>query len=506
MTSLSVASAAPPAFSGPGYVTDLDTPLLMFSDRDIWTLRDAAEGGVLITGGTGSGKSSSSGALLARSYLRAGFGGLVLCVNVDEAERWRRYAAEAGRSQSLIVVDKSLEHRFNFLEYQMAVGRGSASEAVNVLVEILNAAEGKIEETSGKDAFWDNAMRQILSRSIQPLWSAYGRLTLAELMKFVHSRPTTPAEVETKRKGFWGETLEQAFAGGVFPIDAEDFQPTFDYWAVEMTQADQRTPGNIVQTLTARLDPFLSGDLRKLFATYSSFAPDLTGEGAIIVLDLSAHEWGKDGILAQHIVKRMWQKFMERRPKTPEARPCFLWVDEAQYFLAAPDQAFSSTSRACKALTVYLTQNLPGIYARLGANAQNVADALLGNLTTKIFHSQPDPKTAQWAAEMIGKAVIWRGNMSESVNTGVSGGDSTSRSSQGGQSNMTTGTNDGWNAGEGRSWGVTETIDYRLQPSHFTTLRKGGGPERLSEAVVFQAGRQFAHTQSVWTPALFRQA
>ncbi len=51
-----------------GYVSDLDTPLLMFSERDIWTLRDAAEG-VLITGGIGSGKSSGSGAAIFKSYL-----------------------------------------------------------------------------------------------------------------------------------------------------------------------------------------------------------------------------------------------------------------------------------------------------------------------------------------------------------------------------------------------------------------------------------------------------
>ena len=508
MNSLSpapVAAVAPPVTD---YVSDLDTPLLMFNELDVWDLRSAAEG-VLCTGGIGSGKSSSTGALLAKSYLKAGFGGLVLCVNTDEADRWRGYAAETDRTHSLIVMDGSLQHRFNFLEYQMAVGRSSASEAVNMLVEILNAAEGKVEEKADGNAFWDTAMRQILTRSIVPLWAAYGRLTLAELMKFIHSRPRTREEADPdhRPRSFWAETMELAIGHGARPLDPEDFYPVFDYWAKEMTQADQRTPGNIIQTLTARLDPFQSGELRKLFCTHSTFVPELTFEGAVIVLDLSAHEWGSEGILAQHIVKRMWQTAMQRRPKTPSARPCFLFVDECQYFLSAKDQQFASTSRACKALTVYLTQNLPGIYAKIGGgNGENVANALLGNLATKIFHAQPDPKTATWAADMIGKAVTWRQNAGENENTSTGRSTNTNSSSSGGQTSQSSGGSTTRGEGRGSSWGASEVVDYRLQPSHFATLKKGGGADRISEAIVFQAGRRFAYTGSTWTPVLFRQA
>ena len=70
----------------------LDLPLVRFSrrDEDVWTLRDACQG-VLIMGENGSGKTSGSGELLARKYLEAGFGGLVLCFKTDEAALWQRY-------------------------------------------------------------------------------------------------------------------------------------------------------------------------------------------------------------------------------------------------------------------------------------------------------------------------------------------------------------------------------------------------------------------------------
>ena len=64
--------------------------------EDDFTIRQACEG-ISIMGGIGSGKTSGSGAQFARAYLRAGFGGLVLCAKNDEAELWREYAKATGR-------------------------------------------------------------------------------------------------------------------------------------------------------------------------------------------------------------------------------------------------------------------------------------------------------------------------------------------------------------------------------------------------------------------------
>ena len=65
------------------YIANLDAPLLRLSHKDVFTLRDACQG-VHVFGGIGSGKTSGSGKALASAYLRAGFGGLVLCAKPDE--------------------------------------------------------------------------------------------------------------------------------------------------------------------------------------------------------------------------------------------------------------------------------------------------------------------------------------------------------------------------------------------------------------------------------------
>jgi hypothetical protein len=51
------------------------------------------------------------------------------------------------------------------------------------------------------------------------------------------------------------------------PLEKEDFEPVYAYWTGEMIEGDAHTRGNILQTVTACLDPFTSGDLRKLFCT-----------------------------------------------------------------------------------------------------------------------------------------------------------------------------------------------------------------------------------------------
>jgi hypothetical protein len=75
---------------------DLVLCRLSSSSKDTVTLADAKTG-VLITGQTGEGKTSGPGRLLAKAYLRAGFGGLVLCAKIDEADLWRKYLRETDR-------------------------------------------------------------------------------------------------------------------------------------------------------------------------------------------------------------------------------------------------------------------------------------------------------------------------------------------------------------------------------------------------------------------------
>ncbi len=113
------------------FVAALDEPLLRLGGKNHWTLGHACEG-TLILGAIGSGKSSGSGAHMARAFLRSGMGGLVLCAKPHERETWQRYAAVCGRAESVIVFDGSGVERFNFLDYELRRGGMGAGETLNI--------------------------------------------------------------------------------------------------------------------------------------------------------------------------------------------------------------------------------------------------------------------------------------------------------------------------------------------------------------------------------------
>src|ERR1700735_5375099 len=91
--------------------------LIDWKGGQAFTIADA-QTGVAVFGATGSGKTSGPGALLARAYLRAGFGGLVLCAKTEERAQWDAWAAATGRSADLVRVDTSGRARFNLLEWE----------------------------------------------------------------------------------------------------------------------------------------------------------------------------------------------------------------------------------------------------------------------------------------------------------------------------------------------------------------------------------------------------
>src|ERR1700741_4647992 len=128
---------------------------LSSSAKDALALADAKTG-VLITGQTGRGKTSGPGRLLAKAYLRAGFGGLVLCAKIDEADLWRKYLRETGREADGIFFGEDSSHSFNFLSYESITSGADLEEnIVNLMSEVA-----RITNPQGKggehEEFWQS--------------------------------------------------------------------------------------------------------------------------------------------------------------------------------------------------------------------------------------------------------------------------------------------------------------------------------------------------------------
>ena len=166
------------------YVSDLDTVLYKFHDHkshkpypeDEWTLRDAVRG-VQIFGGIGSGKSSGSGRTLALSFLKSGFGGIVLTGKVDETNRWKEYAKELDidLKDRFVFFEAGKDFKFSTLQYELErsqdEGGGFADNVVSLFKAIIKMGNRIDGEGNGgsQEPFWMMAMERCLKASIELL-------------------------------------------------------------------------------------------------------------------------------------------------------------------------------------------------------------------------------------------------------------------------------------------------------------------------------------------------
>ncbi len=488
------------------FLSHLDAPLVRLSQRDNWTIRDAVAG-THIFGGNGSGKTTGSGQTLAKAFLRAGFGGLVLCAKPDERENWERYARECGRSRHLIVVAPDSPWRFNFIQYELRRHGDPAARVENLLSTLMNILEqtGR-ERGGGEDSFWQQAAELLLRNALMVLAASQSHFTLFDLQRLIDTAPSSESEAAGS---VWQQTecarhLNAARAAYEAASRQHDFAVLQNYWIVQFPRLADRTRSSITFTLSTILQDLQIGTLRELFSTGTNFFPEDTHEGAIILLDLPA-VLNRTHAVAQTLFKVVWQQAALRRMQTvsKHTRPIFLWADEAHFFVSPYDTSFQSLARATRAATVYMTQNMSAYYHRLpGRNAEAITHALLGYFQTQIFHAQSDLKTIQYAQSLFGRREVTRVNQSaswtEGTNSSYSEGRSNSSSHAFGRGDSTSSFGSSWNVNvgygdsESRTHGYTTstTMEDVLQSHHLTALKSGTDQERgLSEAIIFRTGR-----------------
>ena len=151
------------------------------------TYADATRG-IQIYGGSGMGKSSGPGKQLALAFLKKNLGGLVLCAKPGEGKTWVEYIEEAGRTSDLVYFTKESGLYFNPLIYETSregEGAGETLVLVDMIMNIYLLGRNFMagESGGGGEAFWENAMRRLLSRSIDLLKLAEEPITFLKYPK-----------------------------------------------------------------------------------------------------------------------------------------------------------------------------------------------------------------------------------------------------------------------------------------------------------------------------------
>lgn len=456
---------------------DLDTPLIYLTQQDAWTVRDSFEG-VQVFGGTGSGKSSGSGKAFARALLENQYGGLVTTVKSNDSEDMCRWAEECGRRSDVILMKPSEPRYLDFLYEQSKLEDGNDTESLTsllmVLVEIANGGA-----TESKEAYWTLALRQLIRNSIDVLKCADQPVTIAHMYRVIVSAPTSLmrlASEEFQRSSFCyacldkgAENVDQILDTQIPEIHHRDFDVAFLYWTSEFPNLSEKTRSIIVSMFTTTADAFMRGSLRTMFSDVNGglpCPPDLARQGKIIILDLPIKKWEQVGKIGQSVYKLMFQKSMERTPFSESGAPVFIYSDENQFFINSFDLVFQQTARSSGVATIYLSQNIANYHTYLGDNGETKANSLLGNLSTKIFHANADPKTNEWAAKLIGED--WNMQSSSSINTSHDDDASLSAS-------------------------VREEKRFLVDSIRFSELMRGGEQnDFIVEALIHQVGREWS--------------
>lgn len=448
--------------------TDLSYPLLYFTDdqRDAWTLSDAVRA-TQIYGGIGSGKTSGSGRMIATSFLKAGYGGLVLCGKTDEKDNWLSYLRETGRQDDVLIFSEANKFRFNFLDYEMKrEGGGHTRNIVNLFTTIAEMGQKRRGGGGSSDPFWEDALKRLLYRVVDLIKLSGQDLTVPTMYEIVTSAPRSIEDT------FSDEFIKNSHCMKSLIVAKErsaenpsDYQLLEAYFMREIPRLDERTTSNIFESFFGLVEPFLTGLLKELFSGESNIKPELTQEGFVIILDIPVQQYRELGTYSQIIFKLLWQQAMERRNVQENPLPCFLAMDESQLFLTQEDQLWITTARSSRVCPLLMTQNINNYYVAIGGSQPiKQTNSLLGNLNTKIFHGQSDIDTNNFASDSIAKTFQ---NIT-SVNTGMSG--------------------------EHTSAGAQSQLHHQVHPVQFTTLKTGGALHNYEvEGFVTVVGRTWSN-------------
>ena len=174
-------------------VHPLDKPLFNWTPNDPFRVRDLLNGGCLILGRAGSGKTSSSGKKLMQSIVNNGqSGGLILAAKPEDAQDVERVFAKARRLKDLIIFDAEGGNRCNFLACLKRPR--DVVQFIITMSEVMARGDGK---GGGENSqFYAQQTERTIYNAVAALQAAGEPLTAANLHRFIMTAATNPEELD----------------------------------------------------------------------------------------------------------------------------------------------------------------------------------------------------------------------------------------------------------------------------------------------------------------------
>ena len=197
-----------------------------------------------------------------------------------------------------------------------------------------------------------------------------------------------------------------------------------NFWLREFPNLSDRTRSIVVSSLTGVLDVMSRGLLADLLGTETTFTPEDSFDGKIIVLALDLHTYKSIGTIQQILFKMIWQRARERFPIQQATEPVFLWGDEGQMFYVSQgkhDMLFQTTCRSQRVITCYLTQSIDNFLALVGQGQEAEIHSFIANLRTKAFLANSSVRNNRFTADVIGQTRQWNLSVNANEESGKGG-------------------------------------------------------------------------------------
>jgi hypothetical protein len=462
----------------------LDREILRLSDTDILRFRDLIEGGCFITGGLGSGKSSTVAKDLAMSFLYSGMGGLVLTVKSDETAHWLEYARQAGRLKDVRLFNATSGLSFDFLAYLWHTG-GRASAQIETIVEIFTTlmSVGKVYQPSSGEQYFEKAVEELMRASLVVLLSAGEAISITSLHAFITSLPSSKEVVQST------EWQLETYAGRIIEklrVNRSHFSATqwsdldiaLSHLLEKWPELDKRTSSNVESTWSGLASKFTYSPFREMFSSgrFDITPEQVTHERLILIVDIPVLEYSRETARAcQILMKVNFQRAMLRHAYKPGCcHGSFIFEDEIAFLLSRLDPHFHMVCRGSAVAPICIGQNILSLAAEEFGEQTPGAKTLgfLGLFGVRFFMANNEIVTNTHASDLIGKEY-----------RDVSG----------------------WNAGQGQShshFGVSanQQLTHLLEPIEFQKLLRPDGENPLAEAICYVSGRSFNATKTQQRP------
>ncbi len=363
-------------------------------EGDLWT-------GILATGATGSGKSSTLAHLLV-SLMRRGWGMLYLCSKPDDMLSLCHLAIAAGRTDDVMRVAPGCGYSFDFVGD--AIRGAGGVEAAAGLMEEVGRVLSRTGNAKPSDPFWENASARQIRLTMYVLTATYGSCNVGMIYDFVTGLPTSleAAGSEAFKGTFCFRTLAKLHGEETWKANPDAVMGV-TYATSEFPLMSDRTSTGISANSVTLLSRFMHGDIRPLCSGPTTACPaDVLELGKIVAIDTPELVYKEAGRAVQQVWKAAFLREALRRDTNAFPHGVCLFMDEyQQHATPALDSMAQAVARSQRLCVVAATQNFPLIEKALGSKPD--AEALVANFQTKLMFNNSCPVTVKKDAETIGK-------------------------------------------------------------------------------------------------------